>query len=495
MKRLSAYVLFSLFLLFPGCVFAQDNPASPQPQAVDDPSEIAKFKESCLSFQFKSAADCGELLFTGRPVHIAVGRLAPQNGFGAGLAAVGTITPTETWRPSWNADAVATPNGSWRAGVYLKFVHTPQFKTTVRYGKPNIKSNLTELPEHTVVNIYTQAMSLNKLGFFGLGAGSTEAGRSFFGMREVIVGANVVKPLAGRLNISLLAEANGRFVDIRPSTGGPSPSIGMSYTETTAPGLLTQPGFLQLGEAIRMRPIFWNDLIHLNYQVSYQQFFAPGDSHYSFQRFNVDLSHEFALYRNSTRFNLPRDANGPDECSVDRVRSVPSCSLDKKQQIANCERVNGKGSSVCHSISRDLQGSIGFRFFFSTSIAQDDHTVPFYFQPTLGGGDINGTTTLSSFQDYRFRAPNVFFLRQNFEHTIWGPLGFALAADEGKVSLDRGDFGSSPWLHSFSAGLTLRAGGFPQVFLLYAWGGGEGTHLIANMNTSLLGGSSRPSLY
>jgi hypothetical protein len=68
-------------------------------------------------------------------------------------------------------------------------------------------------------------------------------------------------------------------------------------------------------------------------------------------------------------------------------------------------------------------------------------------------------------------------------------------ADEGKVALTRGDLGPSPWFHSFSAGLTLRAGGFPQVYLLFSWGGNEGTHTIANMNTSLLGGSARPSFY
>jgi hypothetical protein len=53
----------------------------------------------------------------------------------------------------------------------------------------------------------------------------------------------------------------------------------------------------------------------------------------------------------------------------------------------------------------------------------------------------------------------------------------------------------SPWIHSFSTGLTLRAGGFPQVYLLFSWGGNEGTHTIANVNTSLLGGTSRPSLF
>jgi hypothetical protein len=482
-------------LLLCSVAAARGQETATQPATVDDPSELARFKESCGSFEFNSVGGCAELLFTGRPVHLAVGSLAPQNGFGAGLAYVGSIKPTETWRPSWNADAVATPNGSWRAGVYFKFVHTPQFKTTVRYGRPKIKSNLTELPEHTVVNLYAQATALNSVGFFGLGADSTEAGRSFFGIREVIVGTNAVKPVLAGWNVSLVGEVNGRSVDIRPSPGHNSPSIEGLYTDATAPGLSTQPGFVQLGESIRMRPILFSDLLHLNYQASYQQYFAPGDSRFSFQRFTLDLGHDFALYRKTTRFNLPRDGNGPDECSIDRVRSVSACSLRKNQQVADCEQANGKGSSECRAISRDLQGSFGFRFLLSTSFTPGQNVVPFYFQPTLGGGDINSNATLASYQDYRFRAPNVLLVRENFEHSLYGPLGFALAADEGKVALERGDFGSNPWLHSFSAGLTLRAGGFPQVYLLFSWGGKEGTHLIANMNSSLLGGATRPSLY
>jgi len=34
--------------------------------------------------------------------------------------------------------------------------------------------------------------------------------------------------------------------------------------------------------------------------------------------------------------------------------------------------------------------------------------------------------------------------------------------------------GSNPWLHSFVASLTPRAGGFSLVFLLFAWGWKEG---------------------
>ena len=92
--------------------------------------------------------------------------------------------------------------------------------------------------------------------------------------------------------------------------------------------------------------------------------------------------------------------------------------------------------------------------------------------------------------------PNVLLIRENFEHSIGSlPLGFTFMVDEGKVAFTRGGLGSSPWIHSFSAGLTLRAGGFPQVYLLFSWGGKEGTHTIANVNNSLLGGSARPSLF
>lgn len=52
---------------------------------------------------------------------------------------------------------------------------------------------------------------------------------------------------------------------------------------------------------------------------------------------------------------------------------------------------------------------------------------------------INGNQSLSSYQDYPFRASNVLLLRENFEHSVgkW-PIGIALLADEGKLSMTRG---------------------------------------------------------
>jgi hypothetical protein len=87
-------------------------------------------------------------------------------------------------------------------------------------------------------------------------------------------------------------------------------------------------------------------------------------------------------------------------------------------------------------------------------------------------------------------------LRGSFEHSIGKlPIGAKFMVDEGRVALRAGDLGFDHLIHSYAAGITLHAGGLPVVDLLFAWGGKEGTHTIANVNASLLGGTARPSLY
>lgn len=464
--------VFGFLLLFTfSSAFAQEGRLQS-----DFRRESNNVKADCGSFTFKSFAGCAQELFTDHPLHIAVGSIAPQNGFGAGLAFVTHYTPNESWRLSWDADAVGSFNGSWRAGVYMKAIHTPPQQIHVSIGPTSgaKKSNLTVHPS-TVFNLYAQSISLNKLFFFGEGPDTTLAGQSVFGMTQTIVGGNVIKPVyelpaLRSLNLALLGEVNGRFVGIRGNSGESSPTIGALYDNATAPGLANQPGFLQLGEGIRLEPNLFDNHVQLNYLVNFQEFFAPSDSTFSFRRWTIDLGHNFPLYQNSVSPG-PKDTNGPDECAA----SV--------------------GATNCPSISRNRTGTVGVHLLITESATSSGSVVPFYFQPTLGGSDVNGNPSLSSFADYRYRAPNLLLLRESFEHSIWGPIGFTFMSDEGKVALTRGDVDFGDLKHSFTTGLTVRAGGFPQMFLLFAWGGGEGHHTIANINTSLLGGSARPSLY
>jgi hypothetical protein len=75
------------------------------------------------------------------------------------------------------------------------------------------------------------------------------------------------------------------------------------------------------------------------------------------------------------------------------------------------------------------------------------------------------------------------------------PVGLFLGVDEAKVGLRRDDISFDHLRHSYSAGFTLHAGGLPAVYVLFCWGGNEGNHTIADINTSLLGNSVRPSLF
>jgi hypothetical protein len=433
--------------------------------------EAARFKQSCEAFTLKGVPGCAQLLFTDHPLHITVGSIAPQNGFAAGGAYVGHWTPNELWRTSWNADAVVSDNLSWRAGFYLKAIHTPieRIKVSTTTSGPAPKSNLRVHP-YTVFNLYAQSISLDKLLFYGLGPNSLKTNASVFSETQTIAGANAIVPVLHSLNASLLGEINGRIVDLRENHHETNPSIERVFSEASAPGLTTQPAFLQLGEGARIEPTLFNDHLRLDYLAQFQQFLAPSDSRYSFRRFTADLSHTIPLYGNSGSYE-PKSTNGPDECAATL------------------------GATKCPAFQRNREGSLAVRLLITESIASADSQVPFYLQPTLGGSDINGNSWLPSYNDYRFRAPNALLLRESIEHSIWGPIGIDFAADQGKVALTRGDIAFSHLAHSFSAGLTLRAGGLPALSLGFAWAGPEGTHTIANVNSSLLGGSTRPSLF
>jgi hypothetical protein len=454
MRRNTVLILLCIIVLG-GRAYSQESQL-----AAEFRHESESFKKNCAKFSLKSIPGCGEVLFTGHPLHIAAGSIAPGNGFGVGPAFVTHYTPNENWRLSFNADGIVSTNGSWRAGVYAKAIRT------------KITPGTTTVRPYPIFNVYAQAASLKKIAYYGLGPETLRPDQTFFGMRETIAGASVLYPLGGKpLNLSLHGEMNGRFVDIRESLGQPSPSIGQVHTDATAPGLNSQPAFAQFGEGVRIRPGLFSDNLRLNYSVNYQQFVAVSDSRFSFQRLTVDLSHAIPLSKKV--IEQSRDHNGPDDCST----SATSTTHD------------------CPQITRDRVGSVNLRFLLVESFTSTGHVVPFYFQPTLGGSDLNGRSSLASFQDYRFRAPNLMLLQGGIEHSLYGPLGLTFMAETGKVALTRGDIEFKHLRHSYAAGLTLRAGGFPMVYLMLAWGSGEGTHTIASMNTSLLGGSSRPSLY
>jgi hypothetical protein len=426
--------------------------------------EGEEFRNDCSSF--KSLASCGQLLVTGTPLRITAGSIAPQNGMAFGPAFVFDKDYT-SWRMNFNADAVASINQSWRAGVYVKLTRT---SSTVpvpvvlkqRPTRPIESGPPAPAPE---INLYAQAISLDHLNYYGIGNFTSRNDLALFGMREVIEGANVVFPF-GNSGLALFGELNGRSVSIRGASSSTAPSVFSLPPSSVPPGAISQPGFLQAGEGLRFNRDF-GSAFDLDYSAVYQEFIAPSNSTFSFRRLNLDFSHTIWLY--GRRFSGGgTHSYGPD---------------GSQETLSN------------HHYVRDRNGSINLSVLLTESYVPGGHVVPFYFQPTLGGGDINGDKLLPSYPDYRFRGPNLLLFHGGIEHSIWGPIGLQFLTDFGKIAATRSEIGLDHFRHSYAAGLTIRAGDFPAVSILFAWGGGEGTHTIAEVSPSLLGSSGRPSLF
>jgi hypothetical protein len=427
--------------------------------------EAEELKESCGSFT--SLLSCATTLVTGHPFHVALGSVAPQNGFGFGPALVTHFTPSETWRNQWSTDAVFAPGGAWRVGSYFKGIHTD-----VRIPQPvpsgTASGPLIRINEYPIYSAYLQGISLPKVLFYGIGDDTSAADKTAFGMTEAIIGGGATLPLrfAPPLKLAVLLETNGRIFDIR--SGKEEPDIASRFDDSTAPGLSAQPAFVQFGEAVRVQPAFANDRIQLGYTFQYQQFASP-QSDFSFNRWTLNLIHEVPIYHTHAP-QLRRETNGPNECFASPT--------DHK----------------CPGMTRDRWGTASFRVLASKSQVGDSGAVPFYLQRTLGGSDVDGNRALASFSDYRFRGPHLLLLQETLEHAIWGPFGFLLQGEHGKVAAQNQGLDFKGLHNTFTIGATLRAGGFALVNASWSTGGPEGNHFILTMDTSLLGSGGRPAL-
>jgi hypothetical protein len=443
--------------------------------------------KACGKFNFSSLIDCGQTLVLGQPIHIAVGSLAPQDGEAFGLAFVEHKNFANEWRTTYDIDAQATLNGSWRAGGYMKAYRLPG------------GMNYSVAP---LFNFYSQSISLTRVDYYGLGPNTTPLTHTTYGFSENITGVSAAIPFTGafsKTRLAVTAEINGRFPSVRPGTDSSIPSIGTIFNESTAPGLTQQPSYFQASQGLHFGPGLFKDRLRLDYLLQFQEYVAPGNGQYSFRRWSGDFNHEIPLYaffpkKLAQKYYQNRAGaliyNGPDDCTgtnANRNISVTRAAAAKPDPAVPCPII---------STAQKLEGSINLRAFLSESIADRGSVVPFYFSPTIGGSDINGNAMLASYPDYRFRGPDLLLFRGTFEHSVGKlPIGAFFSVDEGKIASTRDDVSLDHLRHSFGVGLTVRAGGLPVVYLIFAWGGTEGTHTTATISPTLLGGSARPSLF
>ena len=424
----------------------------------------------------------------------SVANLPPGNGLALGAVFKDTeLNPRSlpSWRFDYQVDAQGSFNGSWTAGGFLTMKLAPVSQRTAQptpatgegttgsstsaaanSKKPTVwlhppivvqgpipkrLPNLGENETKLLLNFYAFHTALNQVTFYGIGPDTVPADRSFFGFRETVTGANADVLLPWGFHF--LGELNGRWPEIGPRGGQSSPSIDQVYSEATAPGLSRQPGFVQPGEGLQFlhhggglgQDANFGASYDLDWSVNFQQFLAPSLSTYSFRRLTIDATNEIHLKKRFT----PKEGASTEETF----------------------------------------GTLQLRGWLSESIVPAGHVVPFYFQPTLGGGDIDKQRALASYPDYRFRAPEAVLFRALYEHPLpkYSFLGLLFRADSGKVAITRGNLDLSHLRHSYGAGFTVRALDFPYLIFMYAWGGAEGSHTIADVNASAIAAGGGPT--
>lgn len=442
-------------------------PASAQESRIasDWRREREHIAENCSELAMKKLVSCAVTLATDYPFHVALGNLPPHNGFGLGLAFVERFTPSETWRINFSADAVRSPKSAWRAGAFASFTRTGVPLPKVVTG--GVVTATNAIREYPVISAYVEHTALDRVLYFGPSSPSLPAA---FAEDQTVAGASAVMPISGllpSLGLSVSGAANVRAVRVQDGVSATEAPLTSAYGELS-PLVNDRTQFVELVEAVHLRPSLFNGRARLAYDARLQQFHAA-DAH-AFRRWTADLRHAFPIYR-TVGSSGPVAGNGPNECFVG-----PSS--------ASCPPVN---------FSRNATGTIGFRLLATSSTPSAGGSVPFYFQPTLGGTDINGESLLASFDDYRFRAPHLIALQASVEHSIWGPLGMYATLERGKVAQRRGDLDFNDLLASYSVGFSIRAGGLPVITGAWAWGD-EGGRAVLRMDASLLGGSSRPRL-
>ena len=311
----------------------------------------------CSTFTFGHLTGIAQTLFTGQPLHIALGSLAPQNGFASGLAFVEHEDFPSEWRLTFNTDAVATGNGSWRAGGYVKAFKLGGGKISVVEGPGQKQAPFFHVAP--LSNLYAETTSLNHVDYYGLGPDTLPGNKAAFGLTETIIGGSAIVPV-GWGGVSLFAELNGRVPSLRGNHGESVPSIEQNYNEASAPGLTSQPVFVQPGVGVRVQPSILGGYLRLHYLLKFEDFAAPGNSTYSFRRWTTDFGHEFPLDR-KVHLTAASDQNGPDSCTSNPATRCPS------------------PTHVSNAINHE--GSIDFRLLMSGSAAGAGSVTPFLFRP------------------------------------------------------------------------------------------------------------------
>jgi hypothetical protein len=379
-----------------------------------------------LERQFGTVQDLFVDVFTGRGLHPTIGQIVPEAGiaFGAALNNEWHITETPHTRFTTSVEGRASVSGFWAAGA----VSHMQFDW---YRAHDVGS--FRMPQVTVA---VKHFDLPEMPFFGLGNQTSLSDRSLYKLTETVLPITVDLPVAYGLTLS--GQVTGLYM-----TSDPSAAFRSRFSEASAPGIRSRTTYLVPGLIASYRSLDVLSGLSGEALVSYEAYQALSGGSFTFDRLEVRAAVHYGI---------------------------------EDQPF----------SQATFPYLRRLLGSS--RFTVEANLVISDprarNAVPFYLQPTLGGGDIHNENWLRSYTNYRFTGPNTVAYGVSYERRLIDPFGFTIFAQWGKVGLDAGDLDFDRLKHSIGFALALRLGGRAVAEFSIAWGGGEGSQTYATGNTN-----------
>jgi hypothetical protein len=404
--------------------------------------------------QYHSLEECVIDFFTLQPLALTGGNIGSGSGLAAGARILKALNPH-------GLETTFTAKGLYSVNSF--YLLSGQY--TIQLPKPKfVSGDLAPL-----IDLVASRVDLRTQNFYGLGPKSTLAGLAVFREQLDTVGADGYAPVSSWAGFG----AGLHYLDprIKGVSNTSTPSVVNVYGDSGAPGSTDNATFIEAGA-------------NFGVQKSALQTWLPWEYHSAV----VEFQHYAQLGSNQHSFGQLSAMANVTVTPVAHVRG------DIKQQMNRTAWQNflcfAQVGNVCH------WGTLSTTGLVTTSYVGTGSTVPFYFQPTLGGADVSGTDTLRGLVDYRLRAPNRVLIQEEFDKTLFdlnwksvkndatyglGQYGLYLFFDAGNVALNPGDLSMGNLKTDAGVGLSVAIGNKILGRIYWGFGAGEGTQFNAKL--------------
>jgi hypothetical protein len=375
---------------------------------------------------------CVTSVISDDPIHPDLASIVPMSGIGMGLGASVDMSRGVDQR-DLSATALVSQHLFWLTEIKYRIA-------------PELRHRVGSAVDRARFEAYARLRELPRLAFFGLGPESPRTTFTF-GEREAVLGSAASLPLSGWLRVF------GSLEYRRPGLegGGDPRAVEHYFTNQMVPGLSVQPHFLRytLGSEFRWpaQPPYGTD-VTLGYSI--------------FQDLNGGRSSFGQLHATATRTQAFTTVTPSDTASHGSIVQRIFCTSGK---VRSCD-YGALTARVRTIMSTDFPRS----------------AVPFYYQPTLGGTDIDGFDTLRGFTDYRFRAPCSWLGQAEYSRHVWGPIKWMLFYDVGKVSPDISHLNFAQLRQDWGPGAAVVLLSHQLLRAYAGFGGGEGVELALKLS-------------